>query len=418
MELQDPSLQETFFSEKGNAYTQDMIKTVEEFLTQEDKDFALAQLDFYKEFYNTVNPVYRETYGVNLPFNEFYSPISREHKDKDTTDTFLKEQGFRRSIAPGGIKSRVENIKPIKIQSDIAVLQKHIIEMEHFKTWSDKIRQINDIFSDNEIKDTIDKKFGPEMRKVVNDFIQDFTRGGINRSKNFGAWDKLRIGFTRAALAAKLALLLKQLVSFVAYADAISTKAFISGINDFAKHPMQSVNILNQSEVLKARGANLTRDIRDAMASEEWAAFKKSPNFLNSLMITTKLGDRGAILFGGWSVYKHTLDKTGSKEKAMAEFEKVTSATQQSADLSQLSVWQRGNTFQKMFTMFTSSQNQYFRKEYSAIRNLVAGKISAKKAAKTILIYHFILPMFFQWVSDFGKWNKDEQLRAAIPGFF
>ena len=418
MELQDPSLNETFTSEFGNAYSPAMIQAVEEFLTQEDKEFARNQLAFYRDFYKTVNAVYRDIYGIDLPFNEFYSPISREFKDTKVTDEFLRDINFRRSVASGSLKSRVANIRPIKLQSDTQVIQKHVIEMEHFKTWSKKIRQLNNIFTDNQTKDLIDEKFGPEMQKTINNFIEDFTRGGIDRSKNFGAWDALRIGFTRAALALKPALLMKQLVSFVAYANAIPITAFTKGVADFVAHPIKSTDILNQSEFLKARGQNITRDIRDAMQSSEWAAFRKKPTFLNSLMLTTRLGDRGAILFGGWSVYKHTLDKTGSKEKAMQEFEDVSSDTQQSSDLSQLSRWQRGNTFQKMFTMFTSSQNQYFRKEYLAIRNLIAGKISVNKAAKTILIYHFLLPMFFQWVSDFGKWDKDEQLRAAILGSF
>lgn len=418
MELQDVSLRETLFNEKGNAYSPAMIQAVEEFLTQEDKDFAQRQLQFYRDFYKSVNEVYKDVYGVELPFNEFYSPISREFKAVDTTDEFLQEINFRRSVTSGSLKSRVENIKPIKLQSDITVLQKHIIEMEHFKNWVLKIRQLNNVFTDNKIKDLIDKKFDKDMRRVVNDFIQDFTRGGIDRSKNFGLWDKVRIGFTRSALAIKPSLAAKQMVSFIAFADDVPTVAFAKGIVDFALHPIKSTIILNQSEVLKARGQNLTRDIRDAMKSDEFSAFRKNPSFLNSLMFMVKMGDRGAILLGGWSVYKHALDKTGSAEKALKAFEDSTSAAQQSADLSQLSTWQRGNTFQKMFTMFTSSQNQYFRKEYMAIRNLIASKVSAKKAAKTILIYHFLLPMFFQWVSDFGKWNKEEQLRAAILGSF
>lgn len=419
MELQDPSLVETLTSEKGNAYSPDMIQAIEEFLTQEDKDFATAQLQFYRDFYNdVVNPIYSDIYGVNLPFNEFYSPTSRDFKEKALVDTFLKEIGFRRSVTTGSLKSRIKNLNPLKIRSDISVLQQHIMEMAHFVSWANKIRQLNAIFTNREIKDVINKKFGGEMQKVISDFMKDFTRGGIDRSKNFGAWDKIRVNFTRAKLSIKTSLLLKQMVSFIAFADDVPLTAFAKGIADFILHPINSTKLLNQSEVMRARGANLTRDIKDASLSDEFSAFRETPSFRNMLMIMTKIGDRGAIIFGGWSVYKNTLEKTGDPVKAMETFENATSAAQQSADLSQLSVWQRGNTFQKMFTMFTSAQNQYFRKEYMAIRNLVAGKISTKKAAKTILIYHFLLPMFFQWVSDFGKWNKDEQLRASILGSF
>jgi len=419
MELQDPSLVESLINEKGNAYSPTMIQAIDDFVTKEHKAFAEAQLQFYREFYNkVVNPVYSDIYGINLPFNEFYSPISREHKITTTTDEFLKEMGFRRSVTTGSLKNRVKNLNPLKIQSDVAVLQKHIIEMAHFVTWADKIRQLNSIFTNNEVRDMINKKYGGEMLRVINDFMKDFTTGRIDQSKNFGFWDKLRVNFTRSVLAGKAVLFTKQIVSFVAYADAIPITAFTKGVADFMAHPLEKTKILNESEFMKARGANLTRDIRDAMTSDEFSAFRQKPSFKNMLMLTTKLGDRGAILLGGWSVYKYTFDKTGDSAKAMQAFEDKSSDTQQSSDLSQLSVWQRGNTFQKMFTMFTSSQNQYFRKEYMAIRNLIARRTTVKKAAKTIFIFHFILPMFFQWVSDFGKWNKDEQLRAAILGSF
>lgn len=416
MEMQDKTLRGTFFTEKGNAYTATMIQAVYEFLGQEDRAFAMAQLDFYRSFYEQVNEVYSKVYGINLPFNEFYSPISREYKDITITDEFLKEMNFRRSVTTGSLKSRISNVRPIKPQSDIAVLQKHIIEMSHFIVWSDKISRLNNIFTDNKIKDMIDKKFGSGMQKSININISNYTRGGIDNTQRFGMLDKIRVNFTRSVLAVKPALFAKQMVSFIAYADDVSTTDFIAGVLDFTVHPIRSTEILNKSELMKARGMNLTRDIKDAMKSEEWSAFKKNPNFLNSLMFMTKLGDRGAILLGGWSVYKAELKRTGNKEKAMALFEEKTSATQQSADLSQLSQWQTANSFQKMFTMFTSSQNQYYRKEYMAIRNLIAGKVSPVKAAKTILIYHFLLPMLFQLVSDFGKWDKEEQLRAAILG--
>jgi len=416
MEMQDKTLRETFFSEKGNAYTAPMMQAVYEYLSQEDRAFAMAQLEFYRNFYNQVNEVYSRVYGVNLPFNEFYSPISRVHKDITVADEFLKEMNFRRSVTTGSLKSRVSNVRAIKPQSDMSVLQKHVIEMSHFIAWSDKISQLNNIFTDTKIKDMIDKKFGSGMQKSINHEISNYTRGGLDNAGKVAMVDFFRVNFTRSVLALKPALFLKQMVSFIAFADDVSAADFIAGLADFASNPMKAMDILNESEWLKARGMNLTRDMKDAMKSEEWSAFKKNPNFLNSLMIMTRLGDRGAILLGGWSVYKAELKRTGSKEKAMALFEDKANATQQSPDLSQLSRFQTGGSFQKLFTMFTSSQNQYYRKEYMAIRNLIAGKVSPVKAAKTILIYHFVLPMLFQLVSDFGKWDKEEQLRAAILG--
>ena len=99
----------------------------------------------------------------------------------------------------------------------------------------------------------------------------------------------------------------------------------------------------------------------------------------------------------------------------MAEFERITNETQQSSYMSEQSAWQ-SNPFGNWFTMFQSSQNQYLRKELTALRGLATGRMDWDKAMKTLFIYHFLLPMFFQFVSDGFRWDKDAQLRAAALG--
>jgi hypothetical protein len=142
-------------------------------------------------------------------------------------------------------------------------------------------------------------------------------------------------------------------------------------------------------------------------------------------MLNIRLGDRFSVVVGGWTVYKYHHDKALAEGKSEAEakkigireFEIAAKTTQQSAATSDLSAWQR-NPIAKIMTMFTSSQNQYMRKELGALRNLAAGRIDKKQFIKTILIYHFLLPMLFQFVSDFGRWDEKEQKRAMIIGSF
>jgi len=420
MELQDPTLRETFI--EGMSYTEEMINAIENEMSEADKVFANAQLKFYQDYYDSVNEVYKKIYGINLPKNLFYSPITRVVNELGDTDTFFQEQIHRAAVTSGSLKSRVDNIRPIDIKSDIEVLQRHIIEMEHFKAWAEHIRDLRAIFNNPEVRQTIESLHGRTILEVADDFIEDFAAGGRNKSTGFAALDRVlngfRIRFTQSALGLKLSLLPKQLVSTIAAMDYVSPVEFTRGMVNFWAHPIQNVKDVTESELWKERGMSITRDIKDAMQSEEFSAFKKSPNFLNSLMLATKIGDKGAIFVGGWTVYQAELRKTGSKEKALDAFEKFASETQQSADLSQQSQWQRGNSFTKLFTMFTSSQNQYFRKEIGAIRNLIAKRISPAKAAKKIMIYHFILPMLFQWVASGFRWDDKDQKRAAILGSF
>jgi len=428
MELQDPTLRESLTGEeqvaagfaeiRGNAYSEEMINEINIFLTEEDKALAREQLKFYRDYWKTVNKAYQIRYGVDLPFNEFYSPIRRKGYTTESGNEFLQDVGFRRGVGSGSLKSRQQNLRPLALQNDIEVMQRHILEMEHFKTWAGKIQDLNAIF-DGETRELIRRKYGSSILKSIDFHIQSFTSGGIEKAKGFEAWvDILRVNFTQSVLSLKGALTVKQIVSFIAYADNVPTADFARGVAEFTANPIAKTKILMDSELLRARGKGWTRDTKDAFASQEFSALRATPSFKNMLMFTSRWGDKGAILLGGWSVYSHAKRQGKSHEEAIIEFEDATSSAQQSADLDQLSDWQRGGPLAKMFTMFTSSQNQYFRKEVSAIRNLIKGRMSPQQAAKRILIYHFMLPMLFQWVSDFGKWDEDEQLRAAVLGSF
>lgn len=419
MELQDPTLSETFV--EGMGYTQEIIDGINNFLTDQDKAFAKNQMVFYREYYNRVNDVFKEMYGINLPFNEFYSPIAREGLELaglQGVTALLQEVQHRTSITTGSMKSRVANIKRISEQSDIFVLQRHIIDMEHFVAWADKIRELRGVFGDSRVKSAIKMYYGSNINKVIDDFIMDFTRGGIDRVKLAGNIEKYRIRFVRSVLSVKPSIGIKQLVSFLAYADAIPVADFTTGVIAFWGDPIGHTKTLLSSEYMKARGKNMTRDVQLAMKTDAYDNFRKNPSFLNCLMLNIQIGDQGAIVMGGWSVYRFHRRMGKSHKEAMRIFEQTTNDTQQSGDLSQLSEAQRGGTFARMITMFKSSQNQYFRKDLGAIRNLFAGRGTKTQHLKTLAIFHIILPSLFQYVANGFRWDEKEQLRAAILGSF
>jgi len=136
-------------------------------------------------------------------------------------------------------------------------------------------------------------------------------------------------------------------------------------------------------------------------------------------LIITKLGDRAPIYVGGWAVYKYTLEKTGSKVKAMEEVNRQTAKTQQSTDPDQLSLVQKSNPLYRGMTMFMSAPIAQMRGEMRAIRKLIKGESTPKQFIKSMAIYHFILPGLYTAIANgivFGEWDKDDQKRAAWFG--
>jgi len=50
------------------------------------------------------------------------------------------------------------------------------------------------------------------------------------------------------------------------------------------------------------------------------------------------------------------------------------------------------------------------------VRQLIRGKITPQEAGKKIFIFHFLLPMLFQYISDGFDFDEKNQTRAAVLG--
>jgi len=86
MEFQDPTLEQSF--REGNLFTDEIIEAINKEMTNQDKAFARGQFELYEKQWKKINPIYREFYGVDLPFNEFYSPIRRSGFKEDINTGF------------------------------------------------------------------------------------------------------------------------------------------------------------------------------------------------------------------------------------------------------------------------------------------------------------------------------------------
>jgi len=112
-----------------------------------------------------------------------------------------------------------------------------------------------------------------------------------------------------------------------------------------------------------------------------------------------------------------------SLEETIKAYEEFGNDTQQSSDVSRMSNVQLEGSIMQLFTMYKSSQRQYLSKEVNAIKSLFQkGGTSPKniiKVAKVMTIYHVLLPVMFQFISNFGGWDeedKKEYIRAALLG--
>ncbi len=423
MEIQDPTLIESL--ERGNKFTEKTFKDIEDKITENDKKFAQWQLEYYQKMYSKVNEICSKMNGVDLPFNEFYSPIRRVGYQVEPGHTeFMDEAFYRKAVTSKSLISRIKNLNPILKQGSLSVLDRHITDTNYYIAWAEKIRELDSVFTNNEVREAIKQEFPSSLLESINTKIQHISTHGNKTASRIGWVDYIRKSYVVGNLAVKPALTIKQLVSTLAYAEKISAKDLTVGILDFAKNPIKNYQTLkNESWFIKMRGAGMERDIRDAIKEGVFDRYNKRQNLANSLLLNVKLGDKGAIVLGSWAMRRARLKAGIPLQDVINEYEEFSADTQQSADISRLSEIQLGGSLEKLFTVFKSSQRAYLQKETNAIKSLFRqdgfGKDNVKRVAKVMFIYHILLPVTFQWISNMGGWDEDDKKdyqRAAIWG--
>ena len=220
MERLDPSITEVFTAQEGNAFTEDMVADIIRILDKKDKDFAIGMLSLYREMYKDVNEVYSRMYGVNLKFNEVFSPILRDkgdvelHLPSQINNIITDEMVFRRSL-PTSLKSRIPNSIPIERRDAIGSMYKYMHDMSHFIHTAEQTQFLDAVFRDARLVKNIKAFHGTSMTKQINAFLQHFGTGyvsiGTVAESVVGRFNR---NFARSVLGLKATIGAKQVTSY------------------------------------------------------------------------------------------------------------------------------------------------------------------------------------------------------------
>lgn len=424
-ELQDPTLEKTFTD--GMKWTQEIKDAVINSLTPQEKAYADWQMQFYRDYYGTINDVYSKLYGVDLGHNPNYSPVTREREiagrtaQADTPEVSLMGQEANRyaSTKNGSLISRVDNSNPLKFVDATDALMNHIVQMEHFKAWANPMKDLRRVFGDTTIRTAIRQYHGSGVMKIMDDYLNIMARGGVERAKVNKNLDFLRKNFTTAVLGLKPLQLLKQPPAVIGYLTEMPTGDFISGMADFWTNPKAHTEyLMKNSEGLRDRytqGA-WDRDVHFIESSSTARTVSGTQDIRSSLMWMMEAGDKIGTVQGMWAKYKSGLKRGLSDAEAILEAERSTGRTQNSSYLDTLSPLQNGGSLAKLVTMFQNQPAQYFRMIDNNMRNFQYGRGSRVTATKNIMIAMIVAPALFQLVADGFKFKKENQLKAWALG--
>ena len=431
MELKDATLHKTFV--KMGYDVNKVINQIEQQLPKEVIAWAEWQLyEFYPMYYQRVNETFRRRFFVNLPFNPMYSPIKRLIGAKsDTADPTLdKKKTPFGSVQNGSMKSRVGSQEELAWVDGDTILLGHVAEMEHFIAYTDVLRELRSVFMSRDISRSIQQFHGKPILRVLNKFIDDIARGGIDKSNSVEGIDYLRGNFSRSAIGLNPVVFLKQLGSIPAYASDMPMSYWlaqftllsnpITGISEVRK----MLKTLSESKLLDMRyEVGMERDIALAMRSVKPGNVFTGTDMLNNIAyLLTKLGDKTAIYLGGYPLYKYEYKqakKNGAtdeeaKKIAMKKFEASTLRAQQSGEIEDLSEVQRSGTYAKLFTMFMTSPNQYYRMSIGGWRNLKERRGTKAENIRRIFIAQFVLPTLFTYIANGFEYDEEDHITSLI----
>ena len=417
MQMQDYTLNDTFTT--GMGWSQQVRDAVTNGLKVEERALGDAIFRFYEDYYTSVNEVYQEIYNVDLSHNPKYSPIRRDFEG-DVVENLLTFQDASQfaSVLNGSLKARQRNIRPLRFNGATQTLSNHIEQMEHFKAWALTMRDMRRVFANKEIRLAIEQYHGRGIGGLLDTFLNQMARGGVETASTNRAADFLRRNFTKSILAIKPVIALKQIPSLFGYVSEMNVADFAIGIADFWTAPVKHFKFLhNNSEMFRSRmSLGFERDIAAALKRHGSKVISGKGKFTDWFLLQIRAGDTFAVSQGMWAKYREGLKKGLSQEEAIAAAEDTTGRTQPSFGIDTLSAIQNGGSFLKLLTMFQNQPNKYFRIAGDNMRNFKYGRGSRAKAASTILLVWVILPMMFQYISDAFQWKPERQARAGLLG--
>ena len=450
-QFQDPANLASFMNEDNFLYRGDPKRILESLMEQVDPknkevgDWLVEE--FYPSLYEYYNKIYKAIYRTNLPWNDMFSGrIYREFGVPNPLDLLGTDVKSNNQVSAASTKVRRANSKPIVKMGMMNVLMTYTTDMEWFASHAEAIRDINKMFDDPLIAQAIEQNNSEGTLLLIRNSIDQIARRGINNAARGKFMNTVNNMFIAARLGANPTIFLKQMTSFITFSNDI-------GIANYTKYAAinktQALKVYkeiwNNSVYVQDRASERIEDVLESYASLGNVEFSTKENYITKLMMSpVKYGDLGAIFLGGspnYSYYKAEFQKknpTATEQQAIdhaiRRFEDDTKNTQQSSDLQDKDFYQTSDPIIRSFNMFLTTPKQYLRKEFGAIRNLYrklaswdskAGQGTVTENIRQLAMYHFVMPMFFQFVAmgfpdlgDLEDEEKEDLLRAAIIGNF
>ncbi len=380
-----------------NQFGEETLSSMFDEMSSEDVKLAELLMSTAQSFYPLVNKAFINKYGLDLPKVSCYFPSTPERG----SEVDLFNEYSSKSLGNGFTKSRAESeILPMDFHNPVATLYSHIDGVSKFVFMSDILDKMNLRFKDLDLKRVIINKFGDDVHKTLIQELANVTYkkeapvfNGMNK-----ILDNAISNWITGNIAVKPIVGLKQLLSANNYAVDMPyltwQKGFLKSIADYKN----TIDYMMKIPYLKARyEGNFSNEF--LKQTIENSAFATSKKLKDLCTIFVKIGDIGAIIFGGKPYIDYLINEKGmSEDEAIKQFVLSTNRSQQSSAISSLSNFQVNmtrNPIGKLFIAFKNSPQQYVRMCADALISATNGDMSAKQCARVIFQYAYVQPLLY-----------------------
>ena len=380
-----------------NQFGEETLESMFELLTKEDEQLAEVMMRTAQSFYPLVNKAFIQKYGLDLPKVSCYFPSTPERG----SEVDLYNDYSSKSLGNGFTKSRANSeTQAMDFHNPIATLYSHIEGVSKFVFMSSALDTANLRFKDKDLKRVIVNKYGDYAYKTLEQALMNVTYkkeapvfNGMNK-----ILDNLIGNWIQANVSVKPIVGLKQLLSANNYAVDMPYMKWQVGFLKALSNPKGTIDYMMSIPYIKARyeGSFSNEFLKQTVENSAFAMSKKLKDCCNLFI---KMGDIGAIIFGGKPYIDYLIkDKGMSESEAIKQFILSTNRSQQSSAVSSLSNFQvemSRSSYGKLMIAFKNSPQQYARMCGDAIISACNGDITKGKMAKMLFQYAYLQPFLY-----------------------
>lgn len=269
------------------AYDQAWIDEINAALTPDARRVMGWLVGRYAAEYGTLNPLYRERYGVNLPGHDNYSPITVAPQQTKAGEVVDPVSGAAISsgsvLTPSSLRTRARNVVAEPLFKDaLQVFVAHNRQIEYWKAYFDLATEANAILGNREVLNAVHAKGGPEAAAALRKWVDAIAQGGFRDAAAtlaVNTWIRqMSSNAATVALLGRVSTLLVQSTQLAAAAVQMPVGAYLSRFSKLLTGRLGWGDAI-RSDFIQRRYQSAPPIVRQAM---EGLANAKKPNIIKS----------------------------------------------------------------------------------------------------------------------------------------